>query len=112
MRRLLRDVAENRPLGDTTTLADPTVVEEIKERSSASAAEEVDRSNDAAGARVRRALAARPHQVIGRRALAGLCRCPQPTHPLRHQIHHRRAVLAGRMVAKRARTSASGIHRL
>ncbi len=33
MRRLLRDVAENRPLGDTTTLADPTVVEEIRERS-------------------------------------------------------------------------------
>ena len=33
MRRLLRDVAENRPLGDTTTLADPAVVEEIRERS-------------------------------------------------------------------------------
>jgi acetyl-CoA synthetase len=32
MRRLLRDVAENRPLGDTTTLADPTVVSEIAER--------------------------------------------------------------------------------
>jgi acetyl-CoA synthetase len=32
MRRLLRDVAENRALGDTTTLADPTVVEEIKDR--------------------------------------------------------------------------------
>ena len=32
MRRLLRDVAENRTLGDTTTLADPTVVEEIKDR--------------------------------------------------------------------------------
>jgi acetyl-CoA synthetase len=32
MRRLLRDVAENRPLGDTTTLADPTVVEEIRDR--------------------------------------------------------------------------------
>jgi acetyl-CoA synthetase len=32
MRRLLRDVAENRPLGDTTTLADPTVVEEIRTR--------------------------------------------------------------------------------
>jgi acetyl-CoA synthetase len=32
MRRLLRDVAENRPLGDTTTLADPAVVEEIKVR--------------------------------------------------------------------------------
>jgi acetyl-CoA synthetase len=32
MRRLLRDVAENRPLGDTTTLADPTVVDEIQTR--------------------------------------------------------------------------------
>jgi acetyl-CoA synthetase len=32
MRRLLRDVAENRALGDTTTLADPAVVEEIKDR--------------------------------------------------------------------------------
>ena len=29
MRRLLRDMAENRPLGDTTTLADPAVVSEI-----------------------------------------------------------------------------------
>jgi acetyl-CoA synthetase len=32
MRRLLRDVAEQRPLGDTTTLADPAVVEEIRTR--------------------------------------------------------------------------------
>jgi acetyl-CoA synthetase len=32
MRRLLRDVAENRPLGDTTTLADPTVVDELRAR--------------------------------------------------------------------------------
>jgi acetyl-CoA synthetase len=32
MRRLLRDVAEGRDLGDTTTLADPTVVEEIRKR--------------------------------------------------------------------------------
>jgi acetyl-CoA synthetase len=32
MRRLLRDVAEGRDLGDTTTLADVTVVEEIKRR--------------------------------------------------------------------------------
>jgi acetyl-CoA synthetase len=32
MRRLLRDVAEHRPLGDTTTLADPTVVAEIAGR--------------------------------------------------------------------------------
>jgi acetyl-CoA synthetase len=32
MRRLLRDVAEHRPLGDTTTLADPTVVAELQTR--------------------------------------------------------------------------------
>ncbi|NLO88918.1 MAG: acetate--CoA ligase [Clostridia bacterium] len=30
MRRLLRDIAEGRVLGDTTTLADPTVIEHIK----------------------------------------------------------------------------------
>ncbi|OLD97984.1 MAG: acetate--CoA ligase [Actinobacteria bacterium 13_1_20CM_4_69_9] len=40
MRRLLRDVAENRELGDTTTLADPTVVEEIKQRAATGKAEE------------------------------------------------------------------------
>jgi acetyl-CoA synthetase len=40
MRRLLRDVAEHRPLGDTTTLADPTVVEEITERAAEDAAKE------------------------------------------------------------------------
>jgi acetyl-CoA synthetase len=32
MRRLLRDIAENRELGDTTTLADPSVVEELGKR--------------------------------------------------------------------------------
>jgi len=32
MRRLLRDVAENRELGDTTTLADSAVVEELAKR--------------------------------------------------------------------------------
>ena len=32
MRRLLRDVAEGRALGDTTTLADPTVVESLKDQ--------------------------------------------------------------------------------
>jgi len=40
MRRLLRDVAEKRALGDTTTLADPAVVEEIKERATAEAVQE------------------------------------------------------------------------
>jgi acetyl-CoA synthetase len=40
MRRLLRDVAEHRPLGDTTTLADPTVVEEIQTRAAAGGSEE------------------------------------------------------------------------
>ena len=40
MRRLLRDVAENRPLGDTTTLADPAVCEEIRERAAGDAPDE------------------------------------------------------------------------
>jgi acetyl-CoA synthetase len=40
MRRLLRDVAENRALGDTTTLADPTVVEEIQQRADTDRSEE------------------------------------------------------------------------
>lgn len=40
MRRLLKDVAENRKLGDTTTLADPTVVSEIQSRAMAEASDE------------------------------------------------------------------------
>jgi acetyl-CoA synthetase len=40
MRRLLRDVAEGRSLGDTTTLADPAVVEEIKRRAATTPSEE------------------------------------------------------------------------
>jgi acetyl-CoA synthetase len=40
MRRLLRDVAENRELGDTTTLADPAVVEEIRERATTEGSKE------------------------------------------------------------------------
>jgi acetyl-CoA synthetase len=31
MRRLLKDFAEGRALGDTTTLADPTVVARLKD---------------------------------------------------------------------------------
>jgi acetyl-CoA synthetase len=40
MRRLLRDVAEQRPLGDTTTLADPAVVDEIKTRAESEKSQE------------------------------------------------------------------------
>jgi acetyl-CoA synthetase len=40
MRRLLRDVAEGRDLGDTTTLADPAVVEEIRRRALATPTED------------------------------------------------------------------------
>jgi acetyl-CoA synthetase len=32
MRRLLRDIAEGKALGDTTTLADPSVVAKLKEK--------------------------------------------------------------------------------
>jgi hypothetical protein len=41
MRRLLRDVAENRPLGDTTTLAEPAVVAELQDRAASEAADDV-----------------------------------------------------------------------
>jgi acetyl-CoA synthetase len=40
MRRLLRDVSEQRTLGDTTTLADPSVVEEIRDRAEYEKAED------------------------------------------------------------------------
>jgi acetyl-CoA synthetase len=40
MRRLLKDVSEDKELGDTTTLADPSVVESIKSRYLAQAPEE------------------------------------------------------------------------
>jgi len=40
MRRLLRDVAEGRSLGDTTTLADPAVVEEIRRLAAVAPGEE------------------------------------------------------------------------
>jgi acetyl-CoA synthetase len=40
MRRLLKDIAEGRELGDVTTLRDPTVTEAIKERVAAGADEE------------------------------------------------------------------------
>jgi acetyl-CoA synthetase len=40
MRRLLRDIGEGRPLGDTTTLADAGVVDTIRERSGAATEEE------------------------------------------------------------------------
>ena len=40
MRRLLRDIGEGRPLGDTTTLADSGVVEAIRDKSGAATEEE------------------------------------------------------------------------
>jgi acetyl-CoA synthetase len=40
MRRLLKDVAEERALGDVTTLADPAIVEEIREKAAARPQEE------------------------------------------------------------------------
>ena len=40
MRRLLRDVAEHRELGDVTTLADPTVVNAINDKMGSTAAED------------------------------------------------------------------------
>jgi len=42
MRRLLRDIAEGRSLGDTTTLADSSVVQELRERAAALAGKDED----------------------------------------------------------------------
>jgi acetyl-CoA synthetase len=39
MRRLLRDIAEQRELGDVTTLLDPTVTEAIRGRMTDASAE-------------------------------------------------------------------------
>ena len=50
MRRLLRDVAEQRELGDVTTLLDPTVVAAIRDRMSPGA-EEKEEQFRAASAR-------------------------------------------------------------
>ena len=36
MRRLLRDIAEGRNIGDTTTLADASIVDELQARAAAS----------------------------------------------------------------------------
>ena len=40
MRRLLRDIAEGRTLGDVTTLRDPTVMAELAQKVSAARAQE------------------------------------------------------------------------
>ena len=40
MRRLLRDIAENRELGDVTTLLDPSVTEAIRGRMNEGATED------------------------------------------------------------------------
>ena len=40
MRRLLRDIAEGRTLGDTTTLADSTIVHELQERAKVETSED------------------------------------------------------------------------
>ena len=42
MRRLLRDVADKRELGDVTTLLDPTVVNAIRDRMTSEVASDGD----------------------------------------------------------------------
>jgi acetyl-CoA synthetase len=41
MRRLLRDIAEHRPLGDVTTLADSGIVETIRVKAQSGDAEQL-----------------------------------------------------------------------
>ena len=64
MRRLLRDVADGQDLGDTTTLADPAVVDEIKDAGGRPAATSRRRRRGAGGGRNERMHRRRnrPHQ--------------------------------------------------
>src|SRR5688500_15225678 len=63
MRRLLRDIAEGRGLGDTTTLTDPAVVAEIRRstrtRRASSSARRAAEDGSAARGRPRRSLRGR-----------------------------------------------------
>ena len=73
MRRLLRDVAEGRDLGDTTTLADPGVVDEIHERPRRSS--RTDRGRPGVGRRLgcgqgKRTAALASYSALTRRYLA------------------------------------------
>ena len=67
MRRLLRDIAEGKALGDTTTLADPAVVAKLKENY-----EEEREFKGSAGAPGRRACRRRSRHDCGRRCFAAL----------------------------------------
>jgi acetyl-CoA synthetase len=93
MRRLLRDVSENRPLGDTTTLADPAVVAELARRGKEEASKEE--------ALVQTSV--RDHRP--RRRGAGSCRTEDqhrracrraPAHPAAPAAHPRNPARRGR----------------
>ena len=71
MRRLLRDVAEGRNLGDTTTLADATVVDEIRRRRRRGPAGGVTRTGSAARNRPLRAIGGKRRE---RRSSVGVTR--------------------------------------
>ena len=96
MRRLLRDVAEGRDLGDTTTLADPAVVEEIKRR----AAEAPD-----GGLTCRRP---RPLALAGR---AGRARARRRVRHGRRAVRRRRPPALPRAAAARLGRLLRGVRR-
>ena len=96
MRRLLKDVAEHREVGDVTTLADSTVMDLIKHQ-------------DAAGRR--RRLTRRSGACAGRNGLrAGACACAGgcPVRALRAPMVVRRGV--GRRLATAHRPRADRQH--
>ena len=111
MRRLLRDVAENRPLGDTTTLADPTVVEEIRSRGQDGGGQGgLDRSRGPRrSARPRGAGAGRDRARAGRERLGGAERGASAARSARLAVADGHADAAAR--ARRAHADAGAVRR-
>ena len=113
MRRLLRDVAENRPLGDTTTLADPTVVDEIRTRGTPSSRRGLSRARRSGRGSARTLAAAVALPRIGARAgrerLGGAGRGAPAARPARlaDRRRHRRAAAR----ARRAHADAGALRR-
>ena len=104
MRRLLRDVAEGRALGDTTTLADPNVFEEIRRRADERRPARTDVSD--AVARDELGVARRPGRARARRSSSTWTACC-PTPPAASTTSSTRSPTGRRSSTPAATTTSS-----